>query len=390
MPTDPAAESAKPYRLRLPGPTAVPRRVLEAIARPVVNHRGPEFRAVMDETLTRLKSVFATRSDVLLFAGSGTAVMEAALANVVVPGEPVLIVIHGQFGERFKAIAEGMGAAVDTLDFEWGVPPDPAAVAARLSERPYRAVMVTHNESSTGAVADLRAIGRAVAASDAVLVVDAVSSLGGIELRADEWQLDIVVSAGQKALMCPPGFGLAAVSEKAWRAIERIEGHGVPRFFFDFTRARAAAAKSETPFTAPVSLVAGLREALRMIDEEGLPDVYARHRRLAAALRAGCEAIGLPVFTQGDALSDTVSVLRPPDGIEGGAIVRHLYENYGTVIAGARNRLSGRVIRIGTMGHVGEADILTDLLHLEATLRDLGVHVAPGAGLAAAAASLAG
>jgi aspartate aminotransferase-like enzyme len=380
--------AVKPYRLRLPGPTAVPPRVLAAIAQPVLNHRGPEFRAIMAETLTRLRSVYGTRGDVLLFAASGTAVMEAALANVVVPGEPALVVIHGQFGERFKAIAECMGAAVDTLEFEWGAPPDAAAVEARLRERPYRAVLVTHNESSTGAVADLRAIGRAVAASGAVLVVDAVSSLGGIELRADEWQLDVVVTAAQKALMCPPGLGLVHVSEKAWRAVQRTEGVGVPRFFYDFRRARAAAEKSETPFTPPVNLVAGLREALRMIDEEGLPNVLARHHRLAAALRAGCGALGLPLFTRGDALSDTVTVLRAPDGIDGGAIVRRLYEAYGTVIAGARNRLSGRVIRFGTMGYLAEADILTDLLHLEAALRDLGADTAPGAGVTAAAAAL--
>ena len=374
------------YRLRLPGPTAVPPAVLEAMARPVLSHRGPEFHDVMAETVELARPVFGTRGDILLFAGSGTAAMEASLANVLAPGEPVLIVIHGQFGERFKMIAEGMGAVVDTVESEWGDAPDPAAIAERLAARAYRAVCVTHNESSTGAVADLAAIGRIVAAHDALLVVDAVSSAGGMTLRQDDWHLDIVITASQKALMCPPGLGIIGVSEKAWTIVNR---EGGSRFFWDFRRARAAAEKFETAFTTPVTLVAGLRQALRMIHAEGLPRVQARHRRLAAALRAGSEALGLPLFTRAEALSDTVSVFRVPEGLEGGTIVRHLYERHRTIIAGARNRLAGQVVRIGTMGHVHEGDVLTDLLHLEATLRHLGREVAPGAGVAAAAARLA-
>jgi aspartate aminotransferase-like enzyme len=207
-------------------------------------------------------------------------------------------------------------------------------------------------------------------------------------MRQDDWHVDILLSASQKALMCPPGIGLVSVGAKAWPVIERADR--VPRFFWDFRKAKAAMDKSETAFTPPLSLIAGLREALRMIDEEGLPNVHARHRRLAAALRAGGEALGLDIFTAPSARrSDTVSVFRVPEGLEGGAIVRHLYEHHHTVIAGARNRLAGRVIRIGTMGVVTEGDILTDLLHLEETLRALGQTVAAGAGVAAAASILA-
>ncbi len=350
------------YRLRLPGPTAVPERVQQAIAQKLVNHRGPEAHALIAEVETRAKPIFGTANDILLFAGSGTAVMEASLANNLAPGERVLVALNGQFGERFKAIAESMGAVVDGIEAEWGEAPDPGAIKRRLAEHDYRAVCVVHNESATGAVADLAAIGKIVK--------------------------DSLLSASQKALMCPPGIGLVSVGAKAWPVVERADR--VPRFFWDFRKAKAAIDKSETAFTPPLSLIVGLREALRMIDKEGLALVHARHRRLAAALRAGSEALGLTIFTAPSARrSDTVSVFRVPEGLEGGAIVRHLYEHHHTVIAGARNRLAGRVIRIGTMGAVTEGDILTDLLHLEETLRALGRPVAKGAGVAAAASVLA-
>jgi aspartate aminotransferase-like enzyme len=376
------------YRLRLPGPTPVPERVQQAIARPLVNHRGPEAHDLIAEIETRAKPIFGTENDILLFAGSGTAVMEASLANILAPGERVLVALNGQFGERFKAIAESMGAIVDGIECTWGESPDPAAIRQHLARNDYRAVCVVHNESATGAVADLAAIGKIVKDSAALLVVDSVSGLGGIEMRQDDWHVDILLSASQKALMCPPGMGLVSVGAKAWPVVERTDR--VARFFWDFRKAKAAIDKSETAFTPPLSLLVGLREALRTIDEEGLGNVLARHRRLAAALRAGGEALGLPIFTAASArLSDTVSVFRVPDGLEGGAIVRHMYEHHHTVIAGARNRLSGRVIRIGTMGAIGEADIPTDLLHLEESLRALGQSVAKGAGVAAAASVLA-
>jgi len=376
------------YRLRLPGPTPVPERVQQAIARPLVNHRGPEAHDLIAEVETRAKPIFGTANDVLLFAGSGTAVMEASLANVLAPGERVLVALNGQFGERFKAIAESMGAIVDGIECEWGESPDPAAIRQQLARHDYRAVCLVHNESATGAVADLAAIGRIVKDSPAILIVDSVSGLGGLEMRQDDWSVDILLSASQKALMCPPGIGLVSLGPKAWRVAER--GDRMPRFFWDFRKAKSAIDKSETAFTPPLSLIVGLREALRMIDEEGLGNVQARHRRLAAALRAGGEALGLPVFTAASARrSDTVSVFRVPDALEGGAIVRHMYRHHHPVTAGARNRLSGRVVRIGTMGAVTESDILTDLLHLEETLRSLDRPAAKGAGVAAADATLA-
>jgi aspartate aminotransferase-like enzyme len=375
------------YRLRLPGPTQVPERVRQAMARPVLAHRGPEFHAILREADAMLRPLFGAADGPILFcASSGTGMMEAALVNSIGPGAPALVVAHGQFGERFATIATGLGAAVDTLEVAWGEAVDPAAVEARLRQRDYRAVIVVHNESSTGIVADLAGLGALLRDRPTLLVADAVSGLGGVAMRQDEWGVDIVVAAAHKALMCPPGIGIASLSAKAWDVVAR--DHGVPRFYWDFRKYRDAAAKHETPFTAPVSLALGLHEALGMIHAEGLPQVLARHRRVAAALRAGAAAIGLTGFPRAASLSNTVSVFNVPAGLEGGAIVRRLYETHRTVIAGARNKLAGRVIRIGTMGDIHGPDIVTDLRHLEDVLAALGHGFVRGAGIAAAEAAL--
>ncbi len=374
------------YRLRLPGPTAVPERVRQAMAGPIVSHRGPEFKEVMTDTAELMQPILGTSNQVLLFGSSGTGVMEASLANVLGEGDKALVLSNGQFGERFLSIAENLGLAADAIEAAWGQTVSPDAVAYRLEGSDYRAVVAVHNESSTGAVADLAALGAVVGATPAVLVVDSVSGLGGIEMRQDDWGVDVVVSASQKALMCPPGLGLASVSDKAWKVIEDNGKRG--RFYWDFLRARDAAAKGQTAFTTPVSMVVALREALRMIHEEGLPEVLARHRRVATGLRAGGAALGLPLFTKAPMISNTVTVFATPDGLDGTEVVRHLYEHYGTVIGGARNQLKGKVLRIGTMGGCVETDIREDLLYLERTLEDLGWPVERGAGVGAAEEAL--
>jgi len=375
------------YRLRMPGPAAVPERVRAAVALPVLSHRGPEFRAILQDVTGGLRAVLGTRHHVFLLGTSGTGAMEAALVNVLSAGDAVLVVENGQFGERFSSIAEGLPVELDRLQVPWGEVPDAAAIAARVSAKRYRAVVVIHNESATGVVADLTAIGAVLRDTDTLLVVDSVSGVGGVEMRMDEWGVDVMVTASQKSLMCPPGLAVAAVSEKAMRVIDAAQG--IPRFSLDFRRAKTSLDKGETPFTPPVSLILGLREALRMIDEEGLPAVLARHARLSAALRAGFEALGFAMFPVGRPFSSTVTVGVVPDGLEGSAIVRHMYARYRTVIAGQRTKLQNRVIRIGTMGFVGAEDILADLHYLECTLRDLGRAPAPGAGVQAAAAVLA-
>ncbi|HEV2687238.1 MAG TPA: alanine--glyoxylate aminotransferase family protein [Bryobacteraceae bacterium] len=375
-------KQADPYRLRLPGPTAVPERVRQAIARPVVSHRGSEFVAVIHRAEELLKPILGTRNPVMFLACSGTGVMEASLVNILAPGERVLVCVNGQFGERFAAIARALGANVDVLDVAWGQALDAAEIEKRVAAVDYRAVVAVHNESSTGVVADLAAIGKMLRDRPTLLVVDSVSGLGGIDMRQDEWGVDIVASSSQKALMCPPGVGVVSVSPKAWEVVNRESG--MPRFYWDFRKAMKAGETLETPFTPALSLIVGLREALEMIHEEGLPQALARHKRLSSALRNGCAALGLSSFPQADALSSTVVVLNVPEKLDGGDIVRRLYECHGTVIAGSRNKLSGRVIRIGTMGSVQAGDIVTDLLHMEAVLRELGSKVKAGAGVAAA------
>lgn len=378
---------AYPYRLRIPGPISIPERVRSATAQPIVNHRGAEMRAVLGDIQRLIKPLFGTQAPVLVFGSSGTGVMEASLVNILAPGEKVLALVHGQFGERYAQIARALGAEVDMIESEWGQAPSPARVAAELAKADYRAVIAVHNESSTGAVTDLAGIGALLRERETLFLVDSISGLGGMELRQDEWGVDIVVTGSQKALMCPPGLGLASVSDKARKVIERADR--CPRFYWDMRKALAVVDNQETAFTCPVSLLFGLHEALKMIHEEGLPQVFARHERLSRALRAGCVGLGLPAFGDPAAASRTVVVASVPEPLTGGAIVRHMNETYNTMIAGARNKLTGKVIRIGTMGQITEADILTDLHYLERTLTALG-HAVPaaGAGVAAAAAAL--
>jgi aspartate aminotransferase-like enzyme len=375
------------YRLRLPGPTFVPERVRQATARLVVNHRGPEFRAMLARAEEQLKPIFGTQNRILFFATSGSGMMEAAVANVAGHQADVLFVSHGQFGERFAGIAQALGVRADRIDMPWGEDIDIDAVARKLREKPYRAVFAIHNESSTGIVGNLAQLGALVRDTPTLLVADSVSGLAGIEMKQDEWGVDIVVSASQKALMCPPGLGLASVSPKAWAVIKG--GDHVPGFYWDFERTLASMDKGETPFTPAVSIVYGLLEALDMIHTEGLPNVLARHRRLANALRDGAAALGLPQYGAGKGKSHTLVALEVPQALDGGAIVKELYQRHRTVIAGSRNKLSGRVIRIGTMGDFDDDTILTDLAHLEDVLPRLGHAVEPGAGVAAARASLA-
>ena len=371
-----------PYRLRLPGPTAVPDRVQKAIVREVFNHRGPEFKDIVKKTVSLAQSVIGTENDVMFFASSGTGTMEASIANALGKGDRLLVVSNGQFGERFVSIANALGIAVEAIEAPWGetVPSD--VIRKKLQTGDFQAVAVIHNESSTGTVTDLEALGKVVSETDAILIVDSVSGLGGIEMRQDDWGVDILVSASQKALMCPPGLGLVSVSDKGWNRVEKDNGKHL--FYWDFRKARESAAKNQTTFTTPVTLMAGLHEALTMIHEEGLENVIGRHQKLGNALRAGGVALGLTDFTRSDTKSNTVTVFSMPEGLDGNAVVKRMYEQHNTVIAGARNWLAGKVIRFGTMGQLSETDILTDLEYLEATFSHLNWPVETGQGTQAA------
>ena len=362
-----------------PGPTPVPPEVLAALGQPVVHHRSPDFRPVYERVLERLQEVCRTERDVLLFAGSGTGAFESAVANLVSPGDRQLVVSAGSFGERWAAMTAAYGADVDDLRYAWGETPDPDDVRSRLAEREAKAVWVVHSETSTGVVADVKAIAEAARDGGALVVVDAVSSLGAVPCETDAWGLDVVVSGSQKALMTPPGLGLATVSDAALAA----RGSS-PRFYFDWERTRVAQRKLDAPFTPPVSLVAGLDVALGLLLAEGLDDVFDRHVRLGRACRAGVKALGLELFSPDEDRSAVVTAVRAPAGVDSGDVVKSLRDRFGVTIADGQGELKGRIFRIGHIGWFDVFDITTALAALELALADLGVDVDRGVAVTAA------
>ena len=360
--------------LLTPGPTPVPPEVLAAISQPVVHHRGPDFKPVYERTLVRLRDVFRTEREVLLFGSAGTGAMESAVANLCSPGERILVVSAGHFGERWQAIASAYGAELETLEYAWGEIPAADDVAARLAELGgAKAVFVTHSETSTGVVCDLQAIGGAVNEHGALSVVDAVSSLGAVPLETDAWHLDVVLSGSQKALMTPPGLAMASVSERAWAA----RGDS-PRFYFDWERTRKAQASLDAPFTPPVSLIAGLDVALGLLLDAGLEATFERHVRLGRACREGAKAMGLDLFSPDEDRSAVVTAIRAPEGIDATELVRDLRDRFGITIANGQGVLKGKIFRIGHIGYFDVFDITTALAAVELVLADLGAEIERG------------
>jgi aspartate aminotransferase-like enzyme len=363
-----------------PGPTPIPPRVEAAMAAPLMHHRSSSFRALFGETLAALGRVFQTAGEVLVFAGSGTAAMESAVVNLCSPGERIVVGTAGNFGERWLKIARAYGLQPLHVDHEWGERLDPVRIAEAAAGA--GAVFVTHSETSTGVVHDVHAIADAVRPSGALMVVDAVSSLGGVDLRPDEWGIDVVVSGSQKALMTPPGLAFATVSA---RACARSEHSTLPRFYLDWRAARAAQAANDTAFTPPVSLVFGLRAAIALIEERGLQEAFARNRRLAFAAREGVKALGLTLFSPDDETSAMVTAFEMPDGMDGQRVYATLRDRYGVVLAGGQGKLRGRIMRIGHMGFMNEFDIVTALAGLELALGQHG-YQPPRAGAGTARA----
>jgi aspartate aminotransferase-like enzyme len=363
-----------------PGPTPVPPEVAAAMARPLIHHRSPDFKELLEQTLAQLRHAFATEQEVLLFAGSGTSAMESAVANLLSPGDVVLVASAGNFGDRWTKIARAYGVEPRIHAQPWGEALDPSAVAEQAQGAV--AVYVTHSETSTGVVHDVRAIAEALRPTGALLVVDAVSSLGGVELAMDEWGVDVVVSGSQKALMTPPGLAFAAASERAWEASARAT---LPRFTLDWAATRDSQAKVQTPFTPPITLVAGLNTALAMIEAEGAEQVWARNRLLGRATREGAKALGLELFSPDDDSSSMVTAVQMPEGVDGQEVYGLLRDRFGVVLAGGHGPLRGKVIRIGHMGYMNRFDIITALSALELVLGDLSYR-APAAGAGAARA----
>ena len=367
-----------------PGPTPVPPEVLQAMSAPIVHHRARDFRAVLARVLDRLPEIFRTESDVLVFAASGSGAMESAVANLCSPGDRVLVVSAGHFGERWVEIAGRYGADVAHLAYEWGETPSADDVEARLGELGgAKVVYLTQCETSTGVVADVRAIAERAAGAGALVVVDAISSLGAIPLETDEWGVDVVVSGSQKALMTPPGLAVASVSPAALDASLTAVS---PRFYFDWERARKYLGKRppEAQFTPAISLVLGLDAAVTLLLQEGLEAVFDRHIRLGRACRAGVKAMGLELFSPDEDRSAVVTAIRMPDGIDGQEIVRFLREREGVTIAGGQGHLRGHVVRIGHIGYVDVFDVTTALAGLEVALTDAGADVERGVTVTAA------
>ena len=362
-----------------PGPTPVPPQVLAAMAEPVVHHRSPDFRPVYERCLTRLREVCRTDSDVLLFTASGTGAFESAVVNLVTPREPHLVVSAGSFGERWVAMTSHYGADVDHLRYAWGETPDADDVRSRLAAREAKAVWVVHSETSTGVVADIQAIAAVAKEAGALVVVDAVSSLGAVPCEMDAWGLDVVVSGSQKALMTPPGLGLAAVSETAFERRGQL-----PRFYLDWERTRNAQRKLDAPFTPAVSLIAGLDVALGLLLAEGLEQAFERHVRLGRAARAGVKAMGLELFSPDEDRSAVVTAVQAPDGIDAGEIISALRKRFGMTLAGGQGDLKGKIFRIGHIGWFDVFDITTALAAVELVVAELGADINRGVAVTAA------
>ena len=367
--------------LLTPGPTPVPPEVLAATAAPMIHHRVPDFQALLERTVSRLQQVFRTQSDVLLLTASGTGAFESAVANLVSPGDSVLAVSHGEFGERWAKLATVYGANVHPLAFAWGEVPGTDQLARALQETPADVVLLVHSETSTGVVADIEALAAVAKAAGALVVVDAVSSLGAVPLETDAWGLDVVVSGSQKALMSPPGLAFAAVSPAAW---ERCEQATSPRFYFDWRRYRKSFESLGTPFTPAVATVAGLDVALGMILDAGLESAFARHAALGRACREGAKAMGLELFSPDDESSAVVTAILTPDGANAKQLVLALRDRFGITVAGGHGDLATRLFRIGHIGWFDVFDITTALAAVEVILTDMDAPIVRGAAVSRA------
>ncbi len=368
-------EPVKRY-LMAPGPTPVPPEVLAASAQPILHHRGPDFREIMRRCLGRLQKVLRTENDILVFTASGSGGFESAVVNLLSPGDRVLVVSAGEFGERWSALATTYGADVEVLRYSWGETPRPEDLRSKLADRGSEVVYLVHSETSTGVVTDIEALARVAREADALTVVDAVSSLGAVPIETDAWGLDVVVAGSQKALMTPPGLSVVAVSPRAW---ERAARATTPRFYFDWEKLRASLETGSTPFTPAVSIVVALDAALGLLLEEGLESAFARHSALGRACREGAKAMGLELFSPDEERSAVITAILTPEGVDAREVVSALRERFGITVAGGHGELGERMFRIGHIGYYDVFDITTALAAVEVILSERGVEMERGA-----------
>lgn len=380
--------------LRIPGPTPLPDRVREAGSRQMVNHRGPEFRDLISRVTGRLQTAFATKNEILILTASGTGALEAAIVNFLSPGDRVLAVSIGSFGDRFSKIATAYGSDVTKIDVEWGRAADPARVSQALrtiaddGKRPAAAILLTHNETSTGVQNPLRELAAAVhdASPETLILVDAISGLGAVPFETDAWGVDVVATGSQKSWMAPPGLAMISVSERAWTTSADAK---MPRFYFDLARARKSLATGETPWTPAVGVLFGLDVALEMLEAEGYEQVFARHAACAAAARAGLSALGFSLFADPAHASRTVTAAWLPDGVDWPALNK-LLRARGLVVAGGQDKLAGKILRVGHLGSVAPRDVIAAIEVIGESMAELGksVDVADAVAAARAAANV--
>ena len=362
----------EPQNLRTPGPTPIPDDIVEAMGNPMINHRGPEFDELIKKCTAQLKQVFMTNKDLFILTASGTGALEASLVNTLSPGDKVLAATAGSFGDRFIDMAEAFGTDLTRLDFEWGEPIDPDAIRQALQDDPeIKAVMVTHNETSTGVTHPLEEIARiAKQEFNKLLLVDAVSSLGCLPLPVDAWDCDLVGTASQKGFMIPPGLAFISVSDRAWEAQKTAT---MPRFYFDLEEAKRTLERGQTPFTPNVAAMYGLSLGLDKIMKEGLEGVFGRHAAIGQFTRDNIRELGLELLVSDERYaSNTVTAVKMPEGIDGRALMGRMRTEKNVVLAGGQGKLSTSIFRIGHLGHVTEDDIGEVIEALKDLLPEVG------------------
>lgn len=358
-------------RLFTPGPTQIPERVITAMSNPMIHHRSPEFRAILQDVTDKLREFFRTHHDVLLLTSSGTGGMEACVVNLLRRNDAVVTVEGGKFGQRWGELCRAYGVQVHSLEVPWGEAVDPDEVARVVRQHPdVAAVFVTHSETSTGVAFDVEHIARVVHEnSEALVVVDGITSVGVLPFEMDAWGIDVCVSGSQKGTMIPPGLAFVALNDRAWAKAEQGD---LPRYYFDFLKARKAQKAGNTPFTPAITLVYGLQESLSMILEKGLEYFWEKYARLAQATREGARAVGLELFAKRP--SNALTAIKVPPGIDGLELVKILREKYGVTVAGGQEHLKGKIFRVAHMGYYDHLDMVAFASAMEMALRDLGWH----------------
>jgi aspartate aminotransferase-like enzyme len=360
-------------QLRIPGPTPLPPEVLQIMSKQMINHRGAEFHKILMDITNKLKTIFQTKNDVFIMTSSGTGGMETAVVNTMSPGDKVLAISIGNFGNRFATIAKTYGANVVKLDFEMGTAADPITVRKALEFNPdVKVVLITHNETSTGITNDLASLSKIVKDFDKLLVVDCVSSLGSINCPVDEWGIDVAVSGSQKGWMAPPGLSFVSMSPKAWEANSKAK---MPRFYWDLVSAKKYLEKEETPWTPGITTVFALSVGLDMLIKEGLQNIFARHARIAKLTRDGIRAIGLKQVADEKFASNTVTAVWLPKGIEYKTLSSMMRDEKQVIITGGQDTLDGKIFRLGHLGWVNEADIKECLDALKYVLPKMGYNI---------------